>query len=312
VPVLLAVVVAEPVLVAVDVLLAVVVAEPDAVPVGVLLEVVLTLAHAEPEGVSLPVAHAEGVFEPLPLTEAEELADADAVALGEAEGVLDAGALRKPVAQPVGLVLDVVVAVAVFDGGAVREPVAHADAVRVADMVRVPEGEPEGDFDAEMEPVTVAACAGEPVRLPASEKEGEPVAVLDAVMLREPAGDAGPASARAAATAASRSSAAAPVGAGSAKAGDVIEKKADSTALSTTRTWYALVEGRPARMVHHRSTPWRKMGPRAEPARSAAGGGARGPAPAAGGDSCAYSPGASAAVGTPLPGRCSGAREKLA
>ena len=31
----------------------------------------------------------------------------------------------------------------VFDGGVVREPVAHEDAVRVADMVRVPEG----DFD---------------------------------------------------------------------------------------------------------------------------------------------------------------------
>jgi len=74
---------AETVSVTVDVLLAVVVAEPDAVPVGVLLEVVLTLVHAEPEGVLLG-------FEPVPLTEAKELADAEAVEVGEAEVTAEA------------------------------------------------------------------------------------------------------------------------------------------------------------------------------------------------------------------------------
>jgi hypothetical protein len=111
--------------------------------------------YAEPraEGVLELVAEREGVEDTLGQRDAATVAlwvaemralperRSDAVALGEAEGVLDAGALRERVAQPVGLLLDVVEAVAVFDGGAVREPVAHDDAVRVVDMVRVPDGE---------------------------------------------------------------------------------------------------------------------------------------------------------------------------
>jgi hypothetical protein len=180
----------------------------DSVPVPLTLGVPRpdTLAEPHAEGVLELVAEREGVEVPLGQRDAATVAlwvaemralperrPTEAVALaGEAEGVLDAGALRERVAQPVGLLLDVVEAVAVFDGGAVREPVAHADAVRVVDMVRVPEGEPEGDFDAETEPVAVVVRTGEPVRLPVSEKEGEPVAVLDAVMLREPVGEAEP------------------------------------------------------------------------------------------------------------------------
>jgi hypothetical protein len=179
---------------------------PGSVPMPLTLGVPLPDALAEP--------HAAGVLELVPervgvedtlgqrdaapaalwVAEMRALPErcSDAVALGQAEGVLDAGALREPVAQPVGLLLDVVEAPAVFDGGAAREPVAHEDAVRVVDMVRVPEGEPEGDFDAEMEPVAVAVRTGEPLRLPVSEKEGEPVAVFDAVMMREPMGNAEP------------------------------------------------------------------------------------------------------------------------
>jgi hypothetical protein len=172
----------------------------DSVPVPLTLGVPRpdTLAEPHAEGVLELVAEREGVEDTLGQRDAATVAlwvaemralperRSDAVALGEAEGVLDAGALRERVAQPVGLLLDVVEAVAVFDGGAVRAPVAHDDAVRVVDMVRVPEGEPEGDIDAETEPVAVVVRTGEPVRLPVSEKEGEPVAVLDAVMLREP------------------------------------------------------------------------------------------------------------------------------
>jgi hypothetical protein len=77
--------------------------------------------------------------------------------------------LRERVAQPVGLLLDVVEAVAVFDGGAVREPVAHADAVRVADMVRVPEGH----WAVSKRPLMLSRAA--PIRAPARGAAGMPV-----------------------------------------------------------------------------------------------------------------------------------------
>jgi len=137
-----------------------------------------TLGQCEPTAVRLPVEE----------TRAVPVRRADAVALGDAEGVLDPDMLREPVAQLVGLREDVVEDVVVFDGGAVREPVPHADAVRVADMVRVPLGEPEGDFDADMDPVAVALRLPVPDSRADSEKEGEPVDVFDAVTVREPVG----------------------------------------------------------------------------------------------------------------------------
>lgn len=137
-----------------------------------------TLGQREPTAVRLPVEE----------TRAVPVRRADAVALGDAEGVLDPDMLREPVAQLVGLREDVVEDVVVFDGGAVREPVPHADAVRVADMVRVPLGEPEGDFDADMDPVAVALRLPVPDSRADSEKEGEPVDVFDAVTVREPVG----------------------------------------------------------------------------------------------------------------------------